>query len=87
MAKEKEVVAPSKFKVKLKVHSQTSSTIIRPDLPMITDKTVDAVKWLADKGYKEEEIEIAGEKPSNWDVVFKPEEPTPVEVIGAAISA
>ena len=72
-ADKKEAVAKSPYKVTLKVHSQSSATIIRPDgFPQITDKTQDAVKWLAAKSYKPEEIEIIGEKPSNWDEVFVP---------------
>lgn len=63
----------SPFKVQLKVHSQESSTIIRKErLPMITDKTVNAVKWLADKGFQASEVEIIGEKPATWDEVFVP---------------
>lgn len=70
MAKVTAVAAESPFKVKLKVHSQESSTIIRKDLPTITDRTINAVKWLSDKGFKASEIEIIGEKPATWDEVF-----------------
>jgi ABC-type sugar transport system substrate-binding protein len=69
--KNKEVKPVSK--VRLRVHSQESATIIRNEgLPMITDRTEKTVTWLAANGFQAGEIEILGEKPSNWDEVFPP---------------
>ena len=60
-------------KARLRVHSQTSSTILRNDgLPSITDNTEKAVQWLAAQGFKSTDIEIIGEKPANWDAIFNP---------------
>jgi len=84
MGKEKETVAPSKFKAQLRVHSQETSTVVRLNgMPMITDKTDKSVVWLAANGFKAEQIEIIGEKPANWDAVFNPpvaEAPAPAPV-------
>jgi hypothetical protein len=83
-------------KTSLHVKSGGSSIIYRGDnLPFICDKTDNAVKWLHDNGYKEEEIEIVGEKPEVWDSIFSPSQPViapepaaePVETPIAPISA
>lgn len=67
------VEVKSDIKVTIKVHSQESATIYRGEgLPFITDKTVNSVTWLKDKGYEEKEIEIIGEKPATWDATFNP---------------
>lgn len=67
------VEVKSDIKVTIKVHSQESATIYRGEgLPFITDKTVNSVTWLKDKGYEEKEIEIIGEKPATWDAIFNP---------------
>jgi hypothetical protein len=71
MAKEekKEKVAS---KIRLRVYEE-KSTIYRNDgMPSIDDKTDEAVKWLAAKGYKESDIEIIGEKPAIWATVYPP---------------
>ena len=61
----------SKIKIRLHVQTTGTSTIYRNDgFPSIDEKTEKAVQWLFDKGYKPEEIEIKGEKPSNWDATF-----------------
>jgi hypothetical protein len=65
-------VAKSKFKVHLRSVSTSSAVIYRDNLPDIIDNREAAVRWLAEKGFKAEEIEIIGEKPANWDVVFPP---------------
>lgn len=73
MAKAEKSEAKPTSKARLKVHSQTSATIFRNDgLPAITDKTEQTVTWLAANGFKVNEIELIGEKPSNWDAVFAP---------------
>lgn len=70
-SKKIEKVEKPVYKIRLKVHSQEKSTIFRNDgFPFIDDKTENAVKWLADKGYKPEEIEILGEKPAIWEIVY-----------------
>jgi len=73
----------SKFKVRLRINSDGSSTIFRGEgLPYIDDKTEKAVQWLSDKGYKAEEVEIIGEKPKIWETVYpsiKAAEPVAVE--------
>ena len=71
MAKKEEKVAGPTSKARLRVHSQTLATILRNDgLPAITDRTEEAVKWLAAQGFKPAEIEILGDKPATWDMVF-----------------
>lgn len=89
-------VEPKKvYKISLHVKSRGSSIIYRGDnLPFICDKTDNAVKWLVDKGYKEEDIELVGEKPSIWDSIFSPPPPPqpviapePVATHAAPISA
>lgn len=72
MGKEK-VVEKSTSKVRLHVYAQGHSKIIRNDkLPFIEDNTDRAVRWLAANGFKENEIEIIGEKPACWNTVFPP---------------
>jgi hypothetical protein len=72
MGKEK-VVEKSTSKVRLHVDTRGHSTIIRNDgLPFIEDKTDRAVRWLAANGFKENEIEIIGEKPACWSTIFSP---------------
>jgi hypothetical protein len=62
--------APKKYKVKLEIKKGYSTITRGNGLPLIDDQTDKAVKWLAKKEYKPEEIEIIGEKPSIWDTVF-----------------
>ena len=64
-------VVKSKFKVCLCTDS-SSAKIYRPNMPYIIDNKEAAVRWLAEKGFKAEEIEVVGEKPVNWDTVFPP---------------
>jgi hypothetical protein len=65
-----------KPKIRFQVNAGGSSIIYRNDgLPFIIDKTNNAIKWIADKGYKEKEIEIIGEKPAEWDAIFSPPPP------------
>jgi hypothetical protein len=66
-----------KFKVTLQVKNGYS-TIVREGLPRIDDNTEQAVEWLAKKEYKLEDIELIGEKPSNWDSVFNLQVEQPV---------
>ena len=62
-----------KVKKPVSLHIKGASSIIyREGLPFIMDKTENAVKWLADKGYKEKDIELVGEKPATWDDAFSP---------------
>ena len=62
-----------KVKKPVSIHIKGASSIIyRVGLPFIMDKTENAVKWLADKGYKEKDIELVGEKPASWDSFFSP---------------
>jgi hypothetical protein len=71
MAKAEKDATPKKtFKVSIEIKGE-SSTIIRENLPFICDKTDKSLEWLASKGYKEEEIEVIGNKPSNWTEFFK----------------
>ena len=71
MGKEKPVEV-SKFKAQICVAVDGTSTIFRPNLPFIVDKTEASVTWLKQNGFKESEIEIVGEKLANWDAVFNP---------------
>lgn len=69
---EPKVKKPVTFQVK-----GGSSIIYRNDgSPFIVEETGRAVKWLVDKGYKEKDIEIVGEKPAVWDAAFSP--PCPI---------
>lgn len=73
MGKETKSSEKSTFKVKLRVDPRGYSTIIRNGgLPFIDDKTEKAVSWLALKGFKENEIEIIGEKPACWKSIYQP---------------
>jgi hypothetical protein len=61
------------YKISLDIRSGGSSIIYRHDgFPFICDTTDNSVKWLHDKGYKEADIEIIGEKPAIWDSIFSP---------------
>ena len=57
------------YKVRFKIFG-TKATIYRDCMPYIEDRTDDAVKWLADHGYKESDIEIVGKKPAIWDTFY-----------------
>jgi hypothetical protein len=57
-----------------------TSTIIRPNMPMLIDKTDKAVSWLKDNGFKVEDIEVIGDKPSCWDIVYPAPVPDPAMV-------
>ena len=48
----------SKFKAGLKNHPNGTSTIYRPGMPFIEDRTEKATQWLEDQGFKVEEIEF-----------------------------
>ena len=78
-------VEPEKkaYKVRLRVYG-ANATICRDRLPFIEDKTDEVVKWLAAHDYKEEEIEIIGEKPAIWDTVFPQpvKEPMATPIVG-----
>ena len=65
-------VEKSKFKAHLRTVSCSSAIIYRDNMPDIIDNKEAAVRWLAEKGFKAEEIEVMGEKPANWDTVFSP---------------
>ena len=88
MAKVEKTVVKPVSKVRLKVYSQTSATILRNDgLPRIDDKADKAVVWLAANGFKESDVELFGEKPANWDAVFSPApviEPAVIETAAVA---
>ena len=62
-----------KYLVKCIVKS-TYATTIRENLPIIYDKVEASVVWLAAR-YKVEDIELVGDKPSNWNAAFGIEEP------------
>jgi hypothetical protein len=79
MAKKTEPVAVKTTKVKI-VFQGSSATVIRDNLPSIMDKAENSVEWLAKKGYKIEEIEVVGDKPSCWDVIFPPKTKSPEEL-------
>jgi hypothetical protein len=68
MSKEKPVEAP-KYKAVIKIQGNLS-TIYRPGLPFIHDKVDSAIHWLKKEGYKSEEINVIGEKPSLWNEIF-----------------
>jgi hypothetical protein len=53
----------SKFKASLRNHPDGTSTIYRPGMPFIVDRTEKATQWLEDQGFKVEEIEFIGDKP------------------------
>ena len=70
----KETVAPVKktTTVTLQVGAAGMSIIERGNgLPFISDRTEKTVEWLKAKGYKVSDIELIGEKPSNWDTVWE----------------
>ena len=65
------VETASKKTTKITIKFQgLSSTIFRDNLPSISDTTEKSIEWLAEKGYKESEIEIKGEKPKCWNNYF-----------------
>jgi hypothetical protein len=76
------------YKVTLIVDGH-SSTIVRPNLPTIFDKTTSAVVWLKDNGFKAEDINVIGTKPECWEEFYpapvKPAEPTAVEKIAEVL--
>jgi hypothetical protein len=79
MAKKDEVVVKKTTKVTLEVKSHGKSTIYREGgLPWLIDRTEKSVEWLKAQGYKPAEIELVGEKPSNWDAVFDENPVAPV---------
>jgi len=71
------VVVKAASKIRLRVYGEKAVIYRNDGYPSIEDRTTESVLWLERNGYKPEEIEIIGEKPSNWDAVFNP---TPVAV-------
>jgi hypothetical protein len=70
-----EKVAPKKvFKISILFYSDDTARIIRKDLPALIDKTEKSVEWLETHDFKEEDIEIIGDKPDCWKTYY----PTPV---------
>jgi len=70
----KETVAPVKktTTVTLQVGAAGMSIIERGNgLPFISDRTEKTVEWFKAKGYKVTDVELIGEKPSNWDTVWE----------------
>jgi hypothetical protein len=65
------------FKVRLEV-TEGHATIIRPNMPMIYDSPENAAAWISANGFKAEDIEVIGDKPSNWNTFY------PAPVIEAA---
>jgi hypothetical protein len=78
MGKEKEVEKKTS-KVRVRFYTDGKATIYRNDgLPTIDDKSPDAVAWLGTQGFKPSEIEVTGDKPECWNVVFPEPAPEPV---------
>jgi hypothetical protein len=48
------------YKIHLQIHPDGTSTITRPNLPMIMDKIVNAISWIKYNGFKVEDIEVVG---------------------------
>ena len=72
MAKKEEAPVKKTTTVTLQVGAAGISIIERGNgLPFISDRTDKAVEWLKAKGYKVTDVELIGEKPSNWDTVFE----------------
>ena len=88
MAKEaKAVEAKKDYKVMIKFDGSTTATIIRPGMPFIVDGTSNIMKY-ASSFFKEEEIEVMGEKPASWAVFFpKPVIEAPVVELAAGVPA
>jgi hypothetical protein len=87
MANKSDVVKPV-AKIRLVCDGSSTVTIHRLGLPYIVDKELEAVQWIKANVAKPEEVEIVGERPASWDIVFpvqKPEdamaEPVTPEVI------
>lgn len=80
MAKDKVVEEKKAFKVSVTFDGSKTATINRPGMPFIVDENDTAVQWLSQR-YKEDEIEVVGEKPlSSWSFYFpKPQEEVPAE--------
>ena len=60
---------------KISFHVKSDSSIIyrnNTELPFLIDKTENSIKWLVENGFKQEDIEIVGEKPPMWDAIFSP---------------
>jgi len=68
---EKEVIKPTS-KARLRVYGEKSIIYRNEGYPYIEDKSTESVVWLERNGYKPAEIEVIGDKPSNWDAVFNP---------------
>jgi len=72
VAKKEEAPVKKTTTVTLQVGAAGISIIERGNgLPFISDRTDKAVEWLKAKGYKVTDVELIGEKPSNWDTVFE----------------
>jgi len=74
----------AKFKISIRIHGDGTSTVYQGNgFPHIIDKTEKSIQWLANKGFKAEEIEILGDKPEVWESIYpspKAAEPEPTLV-------
>ena len=84
--KKPEKAAPKKvYKIRIQFYSEGGAMITRKDLPALIDTTENSVKWLAEQGFKPDDIEVIGEKPASWNDVYPAPEPSPVEKITAVL--
>jgi hypothetical protein len=59
-------------KVRIEFHNGSATIYRKEKLPFLSDKEENSIKWLKEKGYKPEDLDIVGNKPSCWDVIFPP---------------
>jgi len=71
MNRKKEKEEKKVSKIRLCIYGDRAVIHRKGGLPFIEDKALETVLWLAQKGYNPEEIEVLGEKPSNWEAAFK----------------
>jgi len=69
MAKKQDEIVKKTTKVRIEFLNE-KATIYREGLPFISDKIEKSVKWLNENGYKSEEIEIVGNKPECWNIIY-----------------
>jgi hypothetical protein len=63
MGVKKEVkVEESKYKAKLQIHFDGTTTIFRVGLPFVIDRTEKVAAWLEAQGIKSEEVEVDGDR-------------------------
>jgi hypothetical protein len=82
-----EKVTPKRvYKISIEFYPGGTSRIIRKDLSQLIDKTPESVAWLKAHDFKEEDIELIGDKPDCWETYYPVPVVEPAPVVPAPVA-